>query len=159
MVAGPFLTVRKWFLSTGMNELLQGFCPALLACDLRIQEIAAVFLQYTLIWNLSTHLIHTHTQLQGYEPVIFYPKRTSKLIYQILVTQCEKLNIPFIDNLPSAAEIDSEYHVIVDAVFGFSFKGTPRSPFDAVLATLKQVKKPLAAVDIPSGRQFTLIGS
>ena len=105
-----------------------------------------------LIWKIST--LPTHTHSQGYEPIIFYPKRTSKEIYHILVAQCEKLNIPFIDKLPAATELDSEYHVIVDALFGFSFRGTPRSPFDAVLATLKQIKKPLAAVDIPSGTQL-----
>ena len=99
--------------------------------------------------HTHTHT-HTHTT-QGYKPVIFYPKRTSKEIYQTVVTQCETLHIPFIDKLPTAADIDSKYHVIVDAIFGFSFKGAVRAPFDAVLATLKQVKKPLASVDVPSG--------
>ena len=103
---------------------------------------------------------HAHTHIctpQGYEPVIFYPKRTSKEIYQTVVTQCETLHIPFIDKLPTAADIDSKYHVVVDAIFGFSFKGAVRAPFDTVLATLKQVKKPLASVDVPSGVLVTLM--
>ena len=99
---------------------------------------------------MYTHT-HTHTHTQGYEPVIFYPKRTSKEIYQTVVTQCETLHVPFIDKLLTAADIDSQYHVIVDAIFGFSFKGAVRAPFDTVLATLMQVKKPLASVDVPSG--------
>ena len=67
------------------------------------------------------------------------------------MAQCEKLNIPFLDHLPLSAEIDSTYHVVVDAIFGFSFKGSVRSPFDAVLSTLRKIKTPLASVDIPSG--------
>ena len=70
----------------------------------------------------------------------------------MLVTQCEKLHIPFLPDLPSAAEIDAEYHVIIDAVFGFSFKGAVRAPFDAVLSTLGKVSTPIASVDVPSGK-------
>ena len=89
---------------------------------------------------------------QGYQPVIFYPKHTSKEIYQILINQCEKLYLPFLSSLPTPAQIDSEYQVVVDAIFGFSFKGTSvRPPFDDVLASLQQVKVPIASVDIPSG--------
>ena len=91
--------------------------------------------------------------LQGYQPDVFYPKHTSKEIYQILVNQCEKLHLPFLSSLPSADKIDSEYQVVVDAIFGFSFKGTSvRAPFDEVLACLQQVKVPIASVDIPSGK-------
>lgn len=90
--------------------------------------------------------------MQGYQPVLYYPKRTSKEIYQILVNQCEKLQLTFLSSLPPPAELDLEYQVIVDAVFGFSFKGTSvRPPFDQVLSTLKQVTVPIASVDIPSG--------
>ena len=41
--------------------------------------------------------------------------------------------------------------MVVDAIFGFSFKGSVRAPFDSVLTTLKDVKRPVASVDIPSG--------
>jgi NAD(P)H-hydrate epimerase len=92
-----------------------------------------------------------HLLFMGYDPEIYYPKRTSKDIYKILVTQCEKLNIRFLTELPSAPDIDRDYHVIVDAVFGFSFKGAVRSPFDTVLATLVQCSTPIASVDVPSG--------
>lgn len=90
--------------------------------------------------------------VQGYSPVIYYPKKTSKDIYQILVAQCEKLNIPFLDSLPSAVEIDSQYLVVVDAIFGFSFSGSVRVPFDTILSTLREIKTPIASVDIPSGQ-------
>jgi NAD(P)H-hydrate epimerase len=92
-----------------------------------------------------------HLLFMGYDPVIYYPKRTSKDIYKILVTQCEKLHIPFLPDLPSAEEMDSQYHVIVDAVFGFSFKGALRAPFDSVLSALVKTTTPIASVDVPSG--------
>ena len=42
---------------------------------------------------------------------------------------------------------------MVDAIFGFSFKGTSvRSPFDQVLTTLQKVTVPIASIDIPSGK-------
>ena len=89
---------------------------------------------------------------QGYQPELYYPKRTSKQIYQILVSQCEGLHLPFLPSLPSPVEMDAQYQVVVDAVFGFSFKGTTvRSPFDSILTSLRQVKIPIASVDIPSG--------
>ena len=67
------------------------------------------------------------------------------------MTQCEKLHILFLSDLPSSGDIDSDYHVIVDAIFGFSFKGAVRAPFDTVMSTLAKVKIPIASVDIPSG--------
>ena len=91
--------------------------------------------------------------LQGYRPEILYPKRSAKQIYQILTTQCEKLHIPFIQQLPSPADIDANYDVILDAIFGFSFKGgVIRAPFDGILDALKQCKSPICSVDVPSGR-------
>ena len=53
--------------------------------------------------------------------------------------------------MPTAAEIDSQYAAVVDAIFGFSFKGGVRAPFDTILTTLREIKTPIASVDIPSG--------
>ena len=41
--------------------------------------------------------------------------------------------------------------VILDAVFGFSFKPPVRAPFDEVLPLLTRSKLPIVSVDIPSG--------
>lgn len=68
------------------------------------------------------------------------------------MNQCEKLQLPFLPSLPPPAQIDADYQVVVDAIFGFSFKGASvRPPFDQVLRSLQQVKVPIASVDIPSG--------
>ncbi|XP_029437238.1 NAD(P)H-hydrate epimerase [Rhinatrema bivittatum] len=93
-----------------------------------------------------------HLKLFGYEPAIFYPKRTSKTLFENLTTQCQKMEIPFLKEFPSeAATIDEAYGLVVDALFGFSFKGPVREPFGNILRTLKQVTVPIASVDIPSG--------
>ena len=55
--------------------------------------------------------------------------------------------------LPSPTDIDANYDVILDAIFGFSFKGgVIRAPFDGILDALKQCKSPICSVDVPSGR-------
>lgn len=40
--------------------------------------------------------------------------------------------------------------LVMDAIFGFSFQGEPRPPFDVVIDALKKTKKPILSVDIPS---------
>ncbi|KAK1219233.1 hypothetical protein PQX77_018040 [Marasmius sp. AFHP31] len=41
--------------------------------------------------------------------------------------------------------------VILDAIFGFSFKPPIRAPFDAALPLITESKLPIVSVDIPSG--------
>ncbi|SBS88530.1 pyridoxal 5'-phosphate synthase, putative [Plasmodium malariae] len=43
------------------------------------------------------------------------------------------------------------YDLIVDAIFGFSFKGEPRTPFDALIEMINNCKKPVVSIDVPSG--------
>ena len=61
------------------------------------------------------------------------------------------MDIPFMDVIPKPSQIDSDYKFIVDAIFGFSFKGNARPPFADVLSALKEVTIPVCSVDIPSG--------
>ncbi|XP_063295542.1 NAD(P)H-hydrate epimerase [Pelobates fuscus] len=93
-----------------------------------------------------------HLKLFGYEPAIFYPKRPNKTLFENLSTQCRKMDIPFLPEFPQEAEvIDGAYSLVIDAIFGFSFKGAVREPFGSILNTLKQITIPIASVDIPSG--------
>ena len=68
------------------------------------------------------------------------------------MTQCEKMDIPFIPELPSSSQINEQYRLVVDAIFGFSFKGNARQPFGDALSILKDVNVPVCSVDIPSGK-------
>ncbi len=71
--------------------------------------------------------------------------------------QCETLGIPFLTEEdvagPTAAPLPGKYQLVVDAIFGFSFRGTPRPPFARILDRLTdtQGSLPIVSVDIPSG--------
>ncbi|CAN9503684.1 unnamed protein product [Ophioblennius macclurei] len=92
-----------------------------------------------------------HLKLFGYEPTILYPKRPNKPLFQGLTTQCEKMEIPFLTEMPEARVIDGAYNLVIDAIFGFSFKGAVREPFGSVLDVLNKTTVPIASIDIPSG--------
>merc|ERR1719419_1283865 len=92
-----------------------------------------------------------HLKLFGYEPTILYPKRPNKPLFQGLTTQCQKMEIPFLTEMPEAKLIDEAYNLVIDAIFGFSFKGAVREPFGSILNVLKKTTVPLASIDIPSG--------
>lgn len=47
--------------------------------------------------------------------------------------------------------IDELYELVVDAIFGFSFKGDVREPFRSILSILSDITVPIASIDIPSG--------
>jgi len=88
-----------------------------------------------------------HLFFYGYQPSIFYPKRSKNELYQRLVKQLNDLDVPFVDDFPSA--LASADHV-VDAIFGFSFSGEVREPFPAVIRALEETKVPVTSVDAPS---------
>lgn len=92
-----------------------------------------------------------HLKLFGYEPTILYPKRPSKPLFQGLTTQCEKMEIPFIAEMPEAKVVDEAYNLVIDAIFGFSFQGAVREPFASILDVLRKTTVPVASIDIPSG--------
>ncbi|NXG70952.1 NNRE epimerase, partial [Baryphthengus martii] len=118
-----------------------------------------------------------HLKLFGYEPTVYYPKRPNKPLFEGLTTQCQKMDIPFLPEFPAevrsspgwgprsrargrfsaaafpvqAALIDELYGLVVDAIFGFSFKGAVREPFGSILGTLERVTVPIASIDVPSG--------
>ena len=116
----------------------------------------------------------------GARPTIYYPKPTPRAPFEAcaytpcgsspgplaltlpaglpiwwrpqgLVRQNQQLGTPFVASV-DAADLERHYDVVVDAVFGFSFKsGGIRAPFDTLLAALRSTKVPVAAIDIPSG--------
>lgn len=91
----------------------------------------------------ARHLFHF-----GYDCVVVYPKRPNKKHFIDLVKQCEDLGIKILDDMP----IDlKEFDTIVDAVFGFSFKGEPREPFKTILSEMFSSIIPVISVDVPSG--------
>ncbi|KAG8969179.1 hypothetical protein FRC03_004132 [Tulasnella sp. 419] len=97
-----------------------------------------------------------HLSMFGYNPTVYLPKPGSKDIYQRLLKQCQNLDIPSISSIDELqAQLNpsskSRSSVILDAIFGFSFKPPVRPPFDDVLRFIAESKLPILSVDIPSG--------
>lgn len=92
-----------------------------------------------------------HLKLWGFSPSIYYPKPSTKPLFLGLETQLKNLNIEFLSELDK--EQISNFQVIIDAIFGFSFdpKGGIRSPFDKIIETINETSVPILSVDIPSG--------
>lgn len=111
----------------------------------------------------ARHLVHF-----GYQVHVHYPKRPTRddagRLFLNLVTQCEDMGVTFLPSMPTSDGIIADYDLVLDALFGFSFKGEVRPPFDAVLEVLRACcgvvsdaeggaprLVPLASIDIPSG--------
>src|SRR5262249_41834191 len=105
----------------------------------------------------ARHLAHF-----GYAVTILYPKATAKKLFEVrpisffsrgdlviifdkdLVAQCRQLNIPIVSEFSgefegtfsALARVDpsaGSFDLIVDGIFGFSFTGDVRPPFDKIL--------------------------
>ncbi|XP_043658329.1 NAD(P)H-hydrate epimerase [Drosophila teissieri] len=92
-----------------------------------------------------------HLSLMGYTPTIYYPKPTAKPLFENLSHQCQMMDIGGVKECPSVATAACDYDLILDALFGFSFKPPVRADFVAVVELMQQTKLPIASVDIPSG--------
>ncbi|KAK4362378.1 hypothetical protein RND71_017619 [Anisodus tanguticus] len=101
-----------------------------------------------------------HLHHFGYKPSICYPKRSNKPLFAGLVTQLESLSVPFLPVEDLSVQLSSNFEIIVDAIFGFSFHGNPRSPFDSLIRRLVSIRNQqhthekaavIISIDIPSG--------
>ncbi|XP_063696033.1 NAD(P)H-hydrate epimerase [Culicoides brevitarsis] len=92
-----------------------------------------------------------HLSLFNFQPEIYYPKRTDKELYKNLTTQCEKMGIAFVNDCPSLENANKNYSLIVDALFGFSFKPPVRESFVPIINLMRETSVPVASIDIPSG--------
>ena len=90
----------------------------------------------------ARHLFHF-----GYNLTILYPKPTQNSLYLRLITQCTTLQIPVINFNPDFSDFD----LIVDGIFGFSFRGEIRAPYDRIIRDIKSSGRQVISIDIPSG--------
>lgn len=54
------------------------------------------------------------------------------------------MNIPLLDKLPLESEVEADYGLIVDALFGFSFKPPVRENFVSIVNLMKNTNVPIA---------------
>ncbi|ORZ34905.1 YjeF N-terminal domain-like protein [Catenaria anguillulae PL171] len=96
----------------------------------------------------ARHLAHF-----GYTPIVYYPKPTDKPLFRNVTQQLRNLDVLVLGS-DASSTIDSQLqhaYFVVDALFGFSFAGPIRSPFDDVIKKINESHKPVLSVDIPSG--------
>lgn len=84
-----------------------------------------------------------HLSLMGYAPSIVYPKRTDKELYKNLTHQCTAMDIHIYDTSADAETANGQFALIVDALFGFSFRPPVRPEFADIMATMRQTSLPL----------------
>ncbi|XP_017781852.1 PREDICTED: NAD(P)H-hydrate epimerase isoform X2 [Nicrophorus vespilloides] len=90
-----------------------------------------------------------HLKLFGYQPMVYYPRRTENTLYQNLTLQCTAMEIPLTEQIPQDV---SKVGLIVDAIFGFSFRPPIREQFIPIINLMKNNETiPIASVDVPSG--------
>ncbi|KAK6729749.1 hypothetical protein RB195_006665 [Necator americanus] len=88
-----------------------------------------------------------HLQQFGFEPSIVYPKPSKAELMQSLVKQCSGMEIPVMSSLPNL----SDYSLVVDAFFGFSFRPPIREPFGEIIDAVTKSGIFVFSIDIPSG--------
>jgi len=106
----------------------------------------------------ARHLMHF-----GYQPTICYPKVGKTPLFKNLVKQCHDLDIPFLE-VENVLQSDglSSYALIVDSLFGFSFKGPPQPPYQGLINAMASSSSshsrvpPVLSVDVPSGWDIEL---
>lgn len=78
----------------------------------------------------------------GYVPVIYYPRMVDKELYRNLVHQCKSMNIEMVQTV----DLDqaNDYGLIVDALFGFSFKPPVRVDFLNIMDVMRKTIRPIA---------------
>jgi len=100
-----------------------------------------------------------HLVLFGYDCTVVYPKQSKKQHFINLKKQMEDVNVDILEEMPADAK-EGKYDVIVDAIFGFSFKGEGgiREPFGSIIKDMvaSQGKGDgdgtvIISVDVPSG--------
>ncbi|KAI8380433.1 YjeF N-terminal domain-containing protein [Choanephora cucurbitarum] len=90
-----------------------------------------------------------HLHHFGFRPSLYYPKQPEKDLYQRLLVQCRNLDMPVYKE--ASDDIVEKSDIILDALFGFSFKGDVRDPFKQIIQIFEKTSKPIVSVDIPSG--------
>ncbi|KAH9254046.1 YjeF family domain-containing protein [Batrachochytrium salamandrivorans] len=84
--------------------------------------------------------------------LVVYPKSGKDLLFTNLVAQLDQVDVPVSQTMP---ELDKEFDLVLDGVFGFSFQaggsGGVREPFDLIMRELRQTNLPVVSIDVPSG--------
>lgn len=91
-----------------------------------------------------------HLRLWGFDPTVVAPKRParaeSRELFDGLFLQLGAFGIPILEAMPPADAVVRDFDLIVDAVFGFSYSGALRPPFESVIHVMASVSDSVASV-------------
>lgn len=84
-----------------------------------------------------------HLALMGYKPIIYYPRMVvDKELFHNLVHQCKSMDMEMIETVN--VDQANGFGLIVDALFGFSFKPPVRPTFLPIMEVLRTTTRPIA---------------
>lgn len=92
-----------------------------------------------------------HLTLLKYKCFLYYPKKTDNQLYKDLLHQCKTMDVELLEECPDLEAANKDYGLIIDSLFGFSFKPPVRESFQPIMDLLRKTKVPIVSVDIPSG--------
>ncbi|CDK24594.1 unnamed protein product [Kuraishia capsulata CBS 1993] len=92
-----------------------------------------------------------HLKLFGYNPKVYYPKKSKGELFDGLQTQLKSFGVEFVGDGDEIRLEMQKTDQILDALFGFSFHPPIRAPFNEIVAIMSTTDKPVVSVDIPSG--------
>lgn len=128
-------------------------CARHLKLFVRIFDLNSKLFNYIISFMLILHF-------QGFSPVIVYPKQSNKPLFIGLSKQCQTMDIPIFESMSELGDLLKSYSLMVDALFGFSFKPPVRAQFMPLIECLKTTEVPVVSIDIPSGEYvFQLLKS
>ncbi|EKX73452.1 conserved hypothetical protein [Theileria equi strain WA] len=93
-------------------------------------------------------VISRHLSEFGFKTTLFYPKIGQKDIYKNLLLLLDSYDVKVLNELPKDL---MEYGMIIDALFGISFRPPMRKPFDTIIENLANANVPIISIDTPSG--------
>lgn len=95
-----------------------------------------------------------HLKLFGFNPHIYCPVANYRKCVANMLEQFKYMEIPMLDMLPSKQTMDTEYDIIVDAIFGTLFKPPILAgiyDFERLIHDVAKTETTLCCIDIPSG--------
>ncbi|KAA6363935.1 MAG: putative apolipoprotein A-I-binding protein [Streblomastix strix] len=92
-----------------------------------------------------------HLHFLGKNVTVFLPKAGKSQLLQNLIKQMQVLQIPILNNEIELNQVINQQDVILDAIFGHSFKHPVNEQFKKILEIINTSGKDTVSVDIPSG--------